>query len=148
MLNASGFAAAGRDSCAVQFQESLSWISSASVESLSRFERMAGEKFLRRQAPSAFALQFKNPQRVFAATDSNAGFVSRQNLPRSLGWGRLGEATGGSSASQRTARPVLRSSTAEGGRAVPTVNGLTGLFNDFSFPNFDQLRLGWHGASL
>jgi hypothetical protein len=40
---------------------------------------MAGEKFLRGQSSSAFALQFQNPQRIFSARDDNSIFVCRQD---------------------------------------------------------------------
>ena len=42
---------------------------------LTRFQRMSGQKFRRRQTFTAFALQFKNPQRTLTATDNDAGFV-------------------------------------------------------------------------
>ncbi len=97
---------------------------------------MAGQKFRCAHPPSAFALQLQNPQRILAASGNNSIFVRRQNFP-GVGSPRRGD---------RTARPVLsilrsrataedgRSSTAEGGRAVPAT------FNCFSFPNFDQPR--------
>ena len=44
-------------------------------------QRTTREKFRRRHSPSAFALQFQNPQRVLAAADNDAGFVRRQNFP-------------------------------------------------------------------
>jgi hypothetical protein len=40
-------------------------------------QRVTSQKFRRGQAPAAFALQFKNPQRMLAATDNDAGFVRR-----------------------------------------------------------------------
>ena len=48
-------------------------------------QRMSGQKFRRAHPSSTFALQFQNPQRVFATTNNNAGFVRLQNLPRPTG---------------------------------------------------------------
>ena len=42
---------------------------------------MTRQKFRRWQPPSAFALQFQNPQRILAAANHDAGFVRRQNSP-------------------------------------------------------------------
>ena len=45
-----------------------------------RSQRVTGQKFHRAHPPSAFGLQFQNPQRAFAAADKDSALVRRQNL--------------------------------------------------------------------
>ena len=45
------------------------------MKEVAGFERMAGEKFLRREALAAFTLKYKNPQRALTAGDDDSGFV-------------------------------------------------------------------------